>query len=138
MFSQDCEFIAPINRSGITTTWDIISHLVVNHPYRYFWLLTKCRGSSLTYSANAYFFLQQQKWLLSSERKNEVSGNFVIYDAIISTIDTWMLPFGARMHYFISDIYTNMIDMKMKKLLKKYRRYVSDVYKCTSLRFAIN
>jgi hypothetical protein len=44
-----------------------------------------------------------------------------------------MLRFGAHMHYFIRDMYTNMIDMDMKKLLKKYGRHVADVYKCTSL-----
>jgi hypothetical protein len=42
------------NRSGITTTWDIISHMVVNHSYRYLCLLTKWESKSVQLQMHAF------------------------------------------------------------------------------------
>ena len=43
-----------LNRSGITTNWDIISHMVVNHPYRYLYLPTKWESKSVKLQLRAF------------------------------------------------------------------------------------
>jgi hypothetical protein len=66
-------FISPelkshVNRSGITTTWDIISHMVVNHPYQYLCLLTKWEIKSVqlqmrAFSITAHYVRWRDKFL---------------------------------------------------------------------------